>query len=91
MAVAAKGGRLVQGEDARTCGGAVLWRVARDGEMIEITWGRAFQVAPGFDAAIERRLDRFWDRYYGIGPASFGVPGDIAGRPQRFATVPCQT
>lgn len=64
--------------------------VVRDGEVSEITWGRAFQVAPAFDAAIERRLDRFWDRYYGIGPASFGVPGDIAGRPQRFATVPCQ-
>jgi formylmethanofuran dehydrogenase subunit A len=64
--------------------------VVRDGEAVEIAWGRAFQVAPGFDAAIERRLDRFWDRYYGIGPASFGVPGDIAGRPERFATVPCQ-
>jgi len=30
------------------------------------------------------------DRYYGIGPSSFGVPADIAGRPQRCATVPCQ-
>jgi len=64
--------------------------VVREGEVINVTWGRAFQVAPGFDAAIERRLDRFYDRYYGIGPSSFGVPSDIAGRPERFATVPCQ-
>jgi formylmethanofuran dehydrogenase subunit A len=64
--------------------------VVREGEVINVTWGRAFQVAPEFDAAIERRLDRFYDRYYGIGPSSFGVPSDIAGRPERFATVPCQ-
>jgi formylmethanofuran dehydrogenase subunit A len=64
--------------------------VVRDGEVVNVTWGRAFQVAPGFDAAIERRVERFWDRYYGIGPSCFGVPSDIAGRPERFATVPCQ-
>lgn len=64
--------------------------VVREGEVINVTWGRAFQVAPGFDTAIERKLDRYWDRYYGIGTSSFGVPADIAGRPQRFATVPCQ-
>jgi formylmethanofuran dehydrogenase subunit A len=64
--------------------------VVRDGEVINVTWGRAFHVAPEFDTAIERRIDRFYDRYYGIGPSSFGVPGDIAGRPERFATVPCR-
>ena len=64
--------------------------VVRDGEVVNVTWGRAFHVAPEFDTAIERRMDRFYDRYYGIGPSSFGVPGDIAGRPERFATVPCR-
>jgi hypothetical protein len=64
--------------------------VFRDGEVVNVTWGRAFQVAPEFDAAIERRLDRFYDRYYGIGPSSFGVPGNIAGRPERLATGPCR-
>ena len=40
--------------------------VVRDGEVVNVTWGQAFQVAPDFDAAIERRLDRFYDRYYGV-------------------------
>jgi len=65
--------------------------VVRDGEVVNVTWGRAFQVAPGFDAAIERRLDRFYDRYYDLNPSIFDVPADIAGRPERFATVPCLT
>jgi len=63
--------------------------VVRDGEVVNVTWGQAFQVAPDFDAAIERRLDRFYDRYYGVNTANFGVPGSIAARPDRFATVPC--
>ena len=49
--------------------------VVRDGEVVNVTWGQAFQVAPNFDAAIERRLQGFYDRYYGISPSSFGVPG----------------
>jgi formylmethanofuran dehydrogenase subunit A len=65
--------------------------VVRDGEVIHVTWGRAFHAAPGFDAAIERRLQSFYDRYYGIDPSSFGVPGDIAARPDRFSKVPCRT
>ena len=63
--------------------------VVRDGEVVRVTFGRAHYVAPGFDAAIGRRLDKFYNRYYGVDPSCFGVPGDIAGRPNRFATVPC--
>jgi formylmethanofuran dehydrogenase subunit A len=63
--------------------------VVRDGEVIHVTFGRAHYVAPRFDAAIGRRLDKFYNRYYGVDPSCFGVPGDIAGRPNRFATVPC--
>jgi formylmethanofuran dehydrogenase subunit A len=63
--------------------------VVRDGEIACVTWGRAWHVAPDFDAAIERRIGGFYDRYYGVDPDCFGVPGDIAGRPQRFATLPC--
>jgi formylmethanofuran dehydrogenase subunit A len=64
--------------------------VVRDGEIACVTWGRAWHVAPEFDAAIKRRIDGFYDRYYGVDPECFGVPSDIAGRPQRFATLPCR-
>jgi formylmethanofuran dehydrogenase subunit A len=63
--------------------------VVRDGEVVNVTWGQVFQVAQGFDTAIERRLARFYDRYYDVELSSFGVPGYIAARPDRFATVPC--
>jgi formylmethanofuran dehydrogenase subunit A len=64
-------------------------RVVEHGAVVDVSWGQAFQVAPGFDAAIERKLARFYDRYYGVTPSSFGVPGGIAARPDRFQTVPC--
>lgn len=63
--------------------------VMRDDEVVNVTCGQAFQVAPGFDAAIERRLKRLYDRYYDVDLSSFGEPGYIATRPDRFATVPC--
>ena len=63
--------------------------VVRDGLVVSVTWGRVFQVAPGFDTAIERWLARFYDRYYDVELSSFGVPGYMAARPDRFATVPC--
>jgi formylmethanofuran dehydrogenase subunit A len=63
--------------------------VVREGEVVNVTWGKAYHVAPGVDAHIERRLAAFYDRYYGVHASSFGVPAQIAGRPDRFATVPC--
>ena len=61
--------------------------VVKDGEVVNVTWGN--HVAPAVDAQIERRLAAFYDRYYGVDPSIFGVPAHIAGRPDRFATVPC--
>jgi formylmethanofuran dehydrogenase subunit A len=58
--------------------------VVRDGEVVNVTWGKAYHVAPGVDAHIERRLAAFYDRYYGVHPSSFGVPAQIAGRPDRL-------
>ena len=63
--------------------------VVRDGEVVDVIWGRAYHVSPGFDKKIERRVADFYDRYYGANVLSFGVPSDIAGRPHRFAEVPC--
>jgi formylmethanofuran dehydrogenase subunit A len=64
--------------------------IVQNGEIVKIVWGQALRATPGFDSAIERRLDDFYDRYYGLNPSSFGVPGDIAARPDRFANVPCR-
>lgn len=63
--------------------------VLRDGTVVDVSWGKALHVDPAFDTVIERRLNNFYDRYYGLDPAIFGVPDDIAGRPDRFAEVPC--
>ena len=65
--------------------------VVRDGAVTEVTFGRAYHVAPGFDSKIERRVADFYDRYYGAKVSTFGVPDDIAARPHRFAKVPCQS
>jgi formylmethanofuran dehydrogenase subunit A len=63
--------------------------VVRNGQAIRVTWGRCYHVEPGFDAQIERRVNAFYDRYYGVDPSWFGVPATIAHRPDRFAAVPC--
>ena len=63
--------------------------VVRDGQVVKVTWGQAFQVAPGFDAAIEHHVRNFYGRYYGVELASFRVPDFIAARPDRFQSVPC--
>ena len=65
--------------------------VVSDGTVTEVTFGRAYHVAPGFDSKIERRVAEFYDRYYGAKVSTFGVPDDIAARPHRFAKVPCQS
>jgi formylmethanofuran dehydrogenase subunit A len=63
--------------------------VVRDGKVVRVTWGRCYHVDPGFDARIERRVEAFYDRYYGADPSWFGVSTAIVNRPDRFATVPC--
>ena len=65
--------------------------IVREGEIEKRVFGRALRTAPGFDHAIERRLDGFYDRYYGLNPSVFDVPDDIAARADRFTTVPCRT
>ena len=89
MAVSVKGDGA---EEASAVERAALRAEAPGGQgsyPLTVTWGQVFQVAPGFDTAIERRLARFYDRYYDVELSSFGVPGYIAARPDRFATVPC--
>jgi formylmethanofuran dehydrogenase subunit A len=44
------------------------------------------RVAPGYDAAIERRLAGFYDEVYGVAHTAF----DVADWLGTFETVPCR-
>ncbi|MEG6509362.1 formylmethanofuran dehydrogenase subunit A [Methyloligella sp. 2.7D] len=65
--------------------------IMRDGDVVEVTWGKVFQADPGFDSKIERRVKDFYGESYGIDPKVFGVPEDIANTEDRFQMVPCRT
>lgn len=65
--------------------------VVRDGAVIDARYGRALAVAPGHDAAIERRLAGYYDARYGLAPDLFRVPDWATGRPDPFETVPCRS
>lgn len=65
--------------------------VVKNGEIVNVTWGRAFQAKPNFDRNIESRVKRFYEESYGIDPKCFAVPEDIAARQDRFAEVALRT
>jgi formylmethanofuran dehydrogenase subunit A len=48
--------------------------IFRQGDAVETVSGRVLTVQPGFDSAIERRLDDFYDQIYGIPHGAFDVP-----------------
>jgi hypothetical protein len=48
--------------------------VVREAEVVNVTWGKTYHVAPAVDAQIERRLAAFYDRYYGVDPSIFRAP-----------------
>ncbi len=59
--------------------------IARDGMVSEPRQGRVLNVAPGYDAAIDRRLSAWYDETYGIPHTAYDVPADAA-----FEVVPCR-
>jgi formylmethanofuran dehydrogenase subunit A len=63
--------------------------VVRNGNVVDVTWGRCFRVDPGFDFQIEKRVRSFYDTYYGADPSWFGVTETVSDRPDRFATIRC--
>ncbi|HEY0438928.1 MAG TPA: formylmethanofuran dehydrogenase subunit A [Xanthobacteraceae bacterium] len=65
--------------------------VVRDGAVVNVRYGRALTVAPGHDAAIERRLQAYYDQRYGLSPDRFSVPDWAIGRPEPFEQVPCRS
>ena len=67
--------------------------VARDGKIVGIVWGRFHAVAPPFDATIERRLERYFERYQTIRAANFGISEDemaVFGHGAAMVTHPCR-
>jgi formylmethanofuran dehydrogenase subunit A len=62
--------------------------VVRAGKVVRVTWGRCYHVEPGFDTQIKRRVNAFYDGYYGADPSWFGVSDAMTRRPDRFATIP---
>ncbi|MDE2578625.1 MAG: formylmethanofuran dehydrogenase subunit A [Hyphomicrobiales bacterium] len=63
--------------------------VVRNGEIVHAPYGRTFRATPGFDRAIERRLDRYYTSLYGLKRDLFSVPDFALPRPQAFGEVPC--
>jgi formylmethanofuran dehydrogenase subunit A len=63
--------------------------VVRDGDLVHCPAGRALTVAPGYDRAVERRMQRYYDDRYGLSPDLFRVPAAALPHPDPFAAVPC--
>ncbi len=59
--------------------------VVRDGAVVAHPSGRVLAVSPGFDRAIERRLDDFANRAWGVAHSAFDVPAGIVPA----EVVPC--
>jgi formylmethanofuran dehydrogenase subunit A len=59
--------------------------VVRDGAVVARPSGRVLAVSPGFDRAIERRLDDFANRAWGVAHSAFDVPAGIVPA----EVVPC--
>lgn len=63
--------------------------VVRDGRVIHLRWGRALNVRPGRDRAIDRRMRRYYEERYGLSDAMVSVPEHAIGRDNPFESVPC--
>jgi formylmethanofuran dehydrogenase subunit A len=50
--------------------------VARDGTIAKATWGNTHVVKPSYDAAIERRLEPYFERYHTLRMGNFKISDD---------------
>ena len=66
--------------------------VLRRGEVVRRHFGRALRVAPGFDRAIEPRLEAYYDSVFGAPLHAFDVPEAAIARADQpaFESVPCR-
>ena len=63
--------------------------LVRDGAVTHYRWGRALNVRPGRDRAIDQRMTRYYEDRFGLSDAFLKVPEHAIGRPQPFGLVPC--
>jgi formylmethanofuran dehydrogenase subunit A len=63
--------------------------VVRDGEVVREIAGKTLHVAPAYDQAIDRRLDRYYESLYGVPRRLFVVPQEARGSLGQFECVPC--
>jgi formylmethanofuran dehydrogenase subunit A len=63
--------------------------VVRDGKVTREIAGKTLQVAPSYDRAIDRKLDGYYERLYGVPRRLFVVPAEARGFLGAFADVPC--
>jgi formylmethanofuran dehydrogenase subunit A len=63
--------------------------VARDGTVTHYRFGRALQVSPAVDAAMQRRMADYYYSHYGLASDFMRVPDGAIPRRQPFETVAC--
>ena len=50
--------------------------VAKDGEIVEVTWGNTHVVRPEYDASIEKQLKPYFDRFHSVRMENFKIHDD---------------
>ncbi len=65
--------------------------VVKAGRVVNETRGRALTVRPGAGAAMQRRLERYYDDRFGLPASLFAVTAGAVGREDRFAEAPCRS
>ena len=50
--------------------------VARDGAIVKVTWGNTHVVKPPYDAAIEKELEPYFERYHTMRMGNFKISDD---------------
>jgi formylmethanofuran dehydrogenase subunit A len=63
--------------------------VVRDGKITQYRYGRALNVRPERDSAIDRRMKAYYENRYGLSDDFVKVPEQAIGRPEPFQRVPC--
>ncbi len=65
--------------------------VVRNGEVSHYTRGKTLHTRPSFDAAIDRRLDAYYDDLYGLPRTIFDLPSAAFYDQDGFAEVSCRS
>src|SRR5690606_30191341 len=50
--------------------------VVKDGQVVQVTWGTTHTVKPDWDAAIEKELKSYFDRYLTMTLGNFKISSD---------------